>query len=88
MQFVLNVKQGIKNSEYTAGHRYNSFAPVRKNCEIEFFVDGEGYYKDLAMAMLGARKEIFIAGWWVSPQFYLVRPINEENEKYRLDRVI
>jgi phospholipase D1/2 len=31
---------------------------------------------------------VFIAGWWVSPQFYLVRPINELNEKYRLDRVI
>jgi|JI6StandDraft_1071083.scaffolds.fasta_scaffold13056_3 phospholipase D1/2 len=38
--------------------------------------------------MLEAKKEIFIAGWWVSPQFQMIRPLNEQNEKYRLDRII
>lgn len=38
--------------------------------------------------MLSAKKEIFIAGWWVSPQFQMIRPVNEQNEKYRLDKIL
>lgn len=88
LQFVYYVKMGLKNSEYSTIHRYNSFAPVRQNCNIDFFVDGADYYREVALTILQARKEVFIAGWWVSPQFHLIRPVNEENQKYRLDRVI
>jgi|JI61114C2RNA_FD_contig_51_2474250_length_1152_multi_1_in_0_out_0_2 hypothetical protein len=45
LQFVFYVKQGLKRSEYSTLHRYNSFAPVRQNCQIEFYVDGEDYYR-------------------------------------------
>jgi phospholipase D1/2 len=69
---------GLKNSEYSTIHRYNSFAPIRQNCGIDFFVDGADYYKEVALALLQARKEVFISGWWVSPQFYLIRPVTSE----------
>jgi hypothetical protein len=45
LQFVYYIKQGLKRSEYSALHRYNSFAPIRQNCHIDFYVDGEDYYR-------------------------------------------
>ena len=42
----------------------------------------------MAEGLEKATHEIFIAGWWVSPEFHLVRPCTKFNEKYRLDRLL
>ena len=48
-------------------YRFNSFAPLRVHNEVGFFIDGADYYESLAYAIEGAREEVFICGWWVSP---------------------
>ena len=48
-------------------NRYGSYAPMRTNCTVDFFIDGEEYFFNLAHAMLNASKDIYITGWWVSP---------------------
>ena len=46
--------------------RFNSFAPIREKVYCKLYIDGEGYYSDVCDALLMAKEEIFIAGWWVS----------------------
>lgn len=31
---------------------------------------------------------MFITDWWLSPQLYLIRPVTEETEQYRLDKIL
>jgi phosphatidylserine/phosphatidylglycerophosphate/cardiolipin synthase-like enzyme len=54
-------------------YRYNSFAPVRYNNDVEFFVDGSEYFEAMGRAIDCATETVFICGWWVSPEFMLVR---------------
>ena len=38
-----------------------------------------------------AEKQVFITDWWLTPEYYLQRPVNFDNremEKYRLDNVL
>ena len=55
---------------------------------MEFYIDGENYFKELAKAIEEAKHELFICGWWISPEFQLIRPCNKENKKYRLDHLL
>ncbi len=48
-------------------YRFNSFAPMRYNNKVEFFVDGADYFEALAYGIESAEEEVFICGWWVSP---------------------
>jgi phosphatidylserine/phosphatidylglycerophosphate/cardiolipin synthase-like enzyme len=32
-------------------YRFNSFAPVRENNHVEFFVDGAEYFREVALAI-------------------------------------
>lgn len=42
----------------------------------------------MAAALLEAREEVLILDWWLSPEFYLIRPVTPETERYRFDRII
>ncbi|XP_045123947.1 phospholipase D1-like isoform X2 [Portunus trituberculatus] len=68
-------------------NRYGSFAPVRKNSYARWYVDGARYMWDVAELMEGAREEIFITDWWMSPQIYLKRP-DLTGHKWRLAEVL
>lgn len=57
-------------------NRYGSFAPVRENNYVEFLVDGEEYFRSVAEEISRAKYEVMIAGWWISPEFLLIRPID------------
>eukprot|EP00117_Sycon_ciliatum_P006363 scpid29660/ scgid4340/ Phospholipase D1; Choline phosphatase 1; Phosphatidylcholine-hydrolyzing phospholipase D1 len=72
---------------WTRQQRYDSFAPVRENSKALWFVDAEDYYSTVADAINSARYEIFIAGWWLSPELYLKRHI-AHMEKWRLDNLL
>lgn len=37
----------------------------------------------LAKALLTAKEDVFIGGWWISPEIMLIRPT--EDETFRLD---
>ncbi|KAI9496366.1 hypothetical protein BDB00DRAFT_785778 [Zychaea mexicana] len=74
-------------SPWVSQQRFNSFAPIRENAKVKWFVDGHEYFEAVAEAILSAKSDIFIEDWWLSPQLYLRRP-PKGNEDYRIDRLL
>ncbi|XP_036401455.1 phospholipase D1 [Megalops cyprinoides] len=68
-------------------NRHGSFAPVRENTATKWFVNAAGYFNAIADALEGAKEEIFITGWWISPEIFLKRPVVDGNT-WRLDYVL
>ena len=86
---VLSVIRLFEVSDYASSNLNGSFAPVRKNCEFESFIDGEGYFESLFASLEEAKKEVLICGWMISPEMPLLRPVRSlENEKSRLDKTL
>lgn len=68
-------------------HRFGSYAPVRSGCRMEWLIDGEQYYLELTRAIQSAREEIYLHGWWISPELFLIRPPSA-HPHMRLDRLL
>ncbi|KAL1925650.1 uncharacterized protein VTP21DRAFT_533 [Calcarisporiella thermophila] len=77
----------VLNSPWVKSHRFDSFAPMRKAITAKWYIDGKDYFYSVSEAILSAKYEIYIAGWWISPEFYLRRP-PKQNEQFRLDRLL
>ncbi|KAG9066893.1 hypothetical protein KI688_012805 [Linnemannia hyalina] len=75
------------HSPWVKGHRFGSFAPEREDAKVRYYVDGKDYFHAVSDAILAAKNEIYIADWWLSPELYLRRP-PEKNEEFRLDRLL
>ncbi|KAG0058912.1 hypothetical protein BGZ90_004703 [Linnemannia elongata] len=75
------------HSPWVKGHRFGSFAPEREDAKVRYYVDGKDYFHAVSDAILAAKDEIYIADWWLSPELYLRRP-PEKNEEFRLDRLL
>ncbi|OBZ88286.1 Phospholipase D2 [Choanephora cucurbitarum] len=86
-QWIESIDKVRRQSPWVRNHRFGSFAPVRNNAKVKWFVDGENHFNAVAEAILSAKSEIYIADWWLSPEIYLRRP-PEENEDFRLDRLL
>ncbi|KAI8884179.1 phospholipase D/nuclease [Backusella circina FSU 941] len=69
------------------GHRFDSFAPVRHNAMVKYFIDGHDYCWAVADAIESATEFIFIEDWWLSPELYLKRPPAKYPE-YRIDALL
>ncbi|CAK9436905.1 uncharacterized protein LODBEIA_P14270 [Lodderomyces beijingensis] len=82
-----SLKQMQHNTEWSQKHRFDSFAPERSNCFAQWFVDGRDYFWAVSSAMEMAKQTIFIHDWWLSPELYLRRPANG-NQQYRIDRLL
>lgn len=67
--------------------RFNSFAPERLSVDASWFVDGSSYMNAVADALEGAKEEIFIADWWLSPEIYMKRPL-VHGDYWRLDKIL
>lgn len=72
--------------DFTQPNAHHSFAPIRTNIDAYWFVDGSGYMSAVADAIEGAKEEIFIADWWLSPEIYLKRPAI--GDQWRLDKLL
>ena len=84
------IKQLINLSEicpWTRSHRFNSFAPIRENCQLDWLIDGQEFFSLLVRAIQAAKDEIFIQAWWLSPEVYLLRPASL-HPNFRLDRLL
>ena len=47
--------------------RYGApFAPKRQGNKVKFFTTGDAYFKDVAAAIVNAKKSIFITGWQIN----------------------
>ncbi|XP_066514900.1 phospholipase D2 [Hoplias malabaricus] len=67
-------------------HRFDGFAPPRPNSFTKWYVNGSGYFSDLADALEKAKEEIFITDWWLSPEVFLKRP--PRGTYWRLDQIL
>ncbi|CAG8535096.1 34282_t:CDS:10 [Gigaspora margarita] len=76
-----------KASPWVKQHRHDSFAPIRENARVKWYVDGKDYFFAVSQAILAAKSEIYIEDWWLSPELYLRRPPSK-NEEFRLDRLL
>ncbi|XP_047462990.1 phospholipase D2 isoform X2 [Mugil cephalus] len=66
--------------------RFGGFAPPRENTLTKWYVNGSGYFADLADALEQAKEEIFITDWWLSPEVFLKRPATDDY--WRLDEIL
>ncbi|XP_039511420.1 phospholipase D1 isoform X4 [Pimephales promelas] len=73
--------------DFLRENRHGSFTPVRENTTSKWFVNAAGYFDALADALEGAKEEIFITAWWLSPEIFLKRPVVDGN-MWRLDHVL
>jgi phospholipase D1/2 len=74
-------------AEFTKHQRFQSFAPQRHSSDVKWFVDGADYMETVANAISTAKEEIFITGFFISPEIHLKRPI-VEGEIWRLDKLL
>ncbi|KAJ1794940.1 hypothetical protein LPJ59_004436, partial [Coemansia sp. RSA 2399] len=78
----------MKNSSaWAEPHRFSSFAPIRKDSRVIWFVDGDDYFYAVSEALENATDCIYIMDWWLSPELHLRRPY-ALNEEYRIDRLL
>nr|XP_040037022.1 phospholipase D2 [Gasterosteus aculeatus aculeatus] len=66
--------------------RFDGFAPPREHTLTKWYVNGSGYFADLADALEQAKEEIFITDWWLSPEVFLKRPATDNY--WRLDEIL
>lgn len=76
-----------KKCLWTRSHRFNSFAPIRENCQLDWLIDGQEFFSVLVRAIQSAKSEIYIQGWWLSPEVHLLRP-SSLHPNFRLDRLL
>ncbi|KAG9244055.1 hypothetical protein BJ878DRAFT_422221 [Calycina marina] len=76
-----------KRTKIGEGHRFGSFAPERPGNNIKWYVDGRDYFHAVSVAIEAATETIYIEDWWLSPELYLRRPA-EANQEWRLDQVL
>lgn len=48
-------------------------------CNARWLVDAESYYEDLYDKLMNAEESIYIAGWWISPELWLKRPVSQHH---------
>ncbi|KAI8981075.1 hypothetical protein BDB01DRAFT_795326 [Pilobolus umbonatus] len=68
-------------------NRFGSFAPIRQEAAVKYFIDGQNYCWAVAEAIESATECIFIEDWWLSPELYLKRPASKYPQ-YRIDNLL
>ena len=63
------MKEIIKNNQYKA------YTNMKRGNKAHWFADGEKYFEDLSKKLMEAKESIFITDWWMSPELWLVRPV-------------
>ena len=86
-QFEESIRYMVSQTEWSKAHRFESFAPVRRNVHTQWLVDGRDYMWNVSRAIEMATDVIYIHDWWLSPELYLRRP-PAMSQKWRLDRLL
>ena len=86
-QFKESLEYMQKNTIWSQKHRFDSFAPVRKNVFARWLVDGRDHMWQVSRAIKHARNFIYIHDWWLSPELYMRRPA-AISQDWRLDRLL
>uniref|UniRef100_A0A3Q3M8R6 Phospholipase n=1 Tax=Mastacembelus armatus TaxID=205130 RepID=A0A3Q3M8R6_9TELE len=80
------INQLAESSDFLKVQRFEGFAPPREKALTKWYVNGSGYFADLADALEQAKEEIFITDWWLSPEVFLKRPATDKY--WRLDEIL
>ncbi|XP_008297223.1 phospholipase D2 [Stegastes partitus] len=80
------INQLAETCDFLKVQRFEGFAPPRENSLTKWYVNGSGYFADLADALEQAKEEIFITDWWLSPEVFLKRPATDNH--WRLDEIL
>ncbi|KAI7874180.1 uncharacterized protein EV154DRAFT_527408 [Mucor mucedo] len=86
-QFEASIQSMANRSVWPKVNRFKSFAPIRCNAAVAWFVDGRDYFWDVSVALENATESIYIHDWWLSPELFLRRPA-AQNLEWRLDRLL
>ncbi|KAF1354647.1 hypothetical protein BDV97DRAFT_365897 [Delphinella strobiligena] len=87
VQFKESIEHMQQNTIWSQRHRFDSFAPVRKNVFARWLVDGRDHMWQVSRAIDNARSFVYIHDWWLSPELYMRRPA-AISQKWRLDRLL
>jgi len=87
LQFEESLKLMQNSTDWSKQHRFDSFAPVRRNVFAQWLVDGRDYMWNVSRAISMAQDVIYIHDWWLSPEIYMRRPA-AISHKWRLDRLL
>ena len=80
-QFADSIKKMQEGTLWSQPHRFESFAPERRNVRAEWLVDGRDYMWRVSRAIEHAKSVIYIHDWWLSPELYMRRPRMDSNLK-------
>ncbi|TDH65126.1 uncharacterized protein CCR75_000449 [Bremia lactucae] len=88
VKWANDIRRVAEASNWSQIHRDGSYSiprnPAHMTSFAQWYVDGSDAYKAIFEAIQSARKEIFIAGWWICPTIHLLRPAAHHPES-RLD---
>lgn len=87
IRWAVALSEMQRETIWSRKNRFNSFAPVRNDCFAQWFVDARDYWWSASTAIELAKDVIYIHDWWLSPELYLRRPANG-NQNYRIDRLL
>ena len=66
--FLESIQRIEQSSPWVKQHRFDSYAPIRENAKVKWYVDGKDYFLAVSEAILAAKSEIYIEDWWLSPE--------------------
>ncbi|EED15583.1 phospholipase PldA, putative [Talaromyces stipitatus ATCC 10500] len=76
-----------KRTAIAESHRFQSFAPEHDGNKVKWYVDASDYMWAVSVALDRAKETIYIADWWLSPELFMRRPPNR-NQEWRLDQIL
>ena len=68
----------IKHRALFGSNKYGSFSSVKTSNYCQMFIDGKDYFEDLYQKLMNAKESIYITDWWLSPELFLIRPVDEK----------
>ena len=68
----------INNRKLFGSNKYDSFSSGKKSNYCQMFIDGKDYFEDLYQKLMNAKESIYITDWWLSPELFLIRPVDEK----------
>ncbi|DAZ95899.1 TPA: hypothetical protein N0F65_012610 [Lagenidium giganteum] len=78
VKWANDIRKVAEKSDWSQSHRDESFAiprfPNQFPSYARWFVDGKDSYGSIYESIRSAKKEIYIAGWWICPSIHLLRP--------------
>jgi hypothetical protein len=82
-EFIESITLLRKSSPWVKRHRHDSYAPIRTNAKMKWYVDGKDYFFAVSEAISAAKTEIYIEDWWLSPELVSTRKSRNQNSGTR-----